>query len=105
MGVATGLLARLTIAKIKDEKRLVEILRGTPVGRDDPGWRSRTWVSEVLKRLAEDGTVVGTSWLEWEDIERLARQYVVKKAAAGRYEGAKELAPTWSLVDGKEMVA
>lgn len=105
VGVATNLLARLTIAKIKDEKRLVEILRGTTVVQDDPEWRCRTWVSEVLTRLAEDGTVVGTGWLEWDDIEALARQYVMKKSAAGRYAEMKELAPTWSLVDGKETVA
>ena len=105
VGAATNLLARLTIAKIKDEKRLVEIFRGTPVVQQDSEWRCRSWTSEVLKRLGEDGTALGTSWLEWKDIEPLGREYVGKKTAAGRYAKVEELAPTWDILEGKETVA
>ena len=39
-----NLLARIVIAKIQDETRLVEIIRNTPVIHNDPDWRCRTWV-------------------------------------------------------------
>ena len=40
-----NLFARILIAKIQDETRLVEIIRNTPVIHNDPDWRSRTWVA------------------------------------------------------------
>ncbi|PKS12420.1 hypothetical protein jhhlp_000626 [Lomentospora prolificans] len=35
----TNLLARNTIARIEDDKRLLEIFRSTPVVQNDPNWR------------------------------------------------------------------
>ncbi|KAK4109456.1 hypothetical protein N656DRAFT_791870 [Canariomyces notabilis] len=90
------LLARIVVAKIKDEKRLIEIFRTTPVVQNDPNWRCRTWVADVLSRIAEDGK-----------IEALARDYVAKKTEAGRYANAADLLlpkPTWNMFEEKEIV-
>lgn len=101
----TRLLGRITIAKITDENRLLQIIRSTPIVQDDPNWRCRTWVADVLARLAKDGRAVGTSELSWAKIERVARDYVGKKAAEGRYGHGADLSkpkPTWSLLEGRE---
>ncbi|KAJ4164507.1 hypothetical protein LMH87_006179 [Akanthomyces muscarius] len=47
-----NLLARIRVAKIEDEKRLLEILRETPLVQDDPEFRCRTWMADVLSRIA-----------------------------------------------------
>lgn len=102
-----NLLARIVIAKVEDQKRLVEILRSTPIVQNDPNWRCRTWVADALLRLAEDGRAVGTSVLEWEKIEAVAREYVARKTATGRYLGAADMAmpkPTWDMLEEKEVV-
>lgn len=104
----TNLLARITIAKVEDEKRLIDIFRNTPVVQGDPNWRCRNWLSEVLSRLKTDGRAVGTSQLDWTTIEALARDYVGKKAAAGRYSSAEDMVlpkPTWDMLEEKEYVA
>lgn len=102
-----SLLARVLIAKIDDEKRLVEIMRGAPVVQDNPNWHCRTWVADVLSRLAEDGRAVGTAKLGWGKIEAQARQYVAEKTAAGRYGrdmDADAPRPTWDMLDEREVV-
>ena len=104
----TNLLARIIIAKVEDEKRLIGIFRNAPVVQGDPNWRCRTWVSEVLSRLKKDGIAVGTSQLDWTRIETLAREYVAKKTAAGRYLKAEDMVlpkTTWDMLEGKEIVA
>ncbi|OAQ68692.1 hypothetical protein VFPPC_13719 [Pochonia chlamydosporia 170] len=89
----TTLLARITIAKIVDEQRLVDIIRTAPVIRGDANWRCRTWVAEVLSRLAEDGAAVGSAAeLNWEKIESVAREYVGRKTVEGRYERGSDQA-------------
>lgn len=102
-----SLLARILIAKIEDEGRLIEILRTTGVVQNDPEWRCRTWVATVLGRIAEDGKAVGTAELDWSSIEAKAREYVARKTAAGRYLTARDLEhpkPTWDMLQGKEVV-
>ncbi|KAH7196259.1 hypothetical protein BKA60DRAFT_601355 [Fusarium oxysporum] len=80
-----NLLARIIIAKIEDEDRLVEIIRNTPVVQNDPNWRCRTW----------------------KKIEAVAREYVASKTAAGRYLNAADMAlpkPIYDMLQGKEVV-
>lgn len=101
------LLARVTVAKVTDERRLLEILRTTPVVGNDPTWRCRTWVADVLSRLASDGTAVGTAILDWPQIEHLARRYVAEKSSAGRYNKSADIEapkPTWNMLKGKEIL-
>jgi len=103
-----NLLARIVIAKVEDQNRLAEIFRNTPVTQNDPNWRCRTWVKEVLSRIAQDGKAVGSAELDWDKIEGLARGYVGKKTAEGRYAKADELLlpkPTWDMLERKEVVS
>lgn len=104
----TTLLARVLIAKVEDEKRLVEIFRNTPVVQDNPNWRCRTWVAHALSRIMKDGNAVGTAQLDWGKIEALAREYVAEKTAAGRYLEVTTITqpkPTWDMLERKEVVA
>ncbi|GKU14079.1 hypothetical protein FLAG1_10208 [Fusarium langsethiae] len=102
-----NLLARVVIAKIEDEGRLVELIRNTPVVQNDPNWRCRTWVAQALSRIAQDGMATGTAELDWKKIEAVAREYVASKTAAGRYLDAADMAlpkPTYDMLQGKEVV-
>lgn len=104
----TTLLARILVAKIIDKARLVGIFETTPVVQNDPNWRCRTWIAEVLRRIADDGKTVGTGVLDWTRIESAARQYVANKTASGRYAHASRLLgpkPTWDMITGTELVA
>ncbi len=103
-----SLLARIVVAKVTDEERLITILRETPVVQGDPEWRCRTWVADALRRIAEDGTAVGTSRLDWEEIEKTGRGYVKHKTNKGRYASGVNLMgpkPTWDMLAGRETVA
>jgi hypothetical protein len=102
-----NLLARILIAKIENEERLVELLRSIPVVQDDPNWRCRTWMANALAALKADGKAVGTAQLDWAKIEKVGREYVAKKAASGRYtieQDKQQPKPTWDLIEGKEVV-
>jgi hypothetical protein len=101
------LLARILIGKIEDERRLHQIVRETPVVKDGDAWGCRTWLAEVLARLArDDNDAVGTSVLDWQRIEALTQKYVAGKTENGRYakpELKVHPAPTWSMLLGREL--
>ncbi|KAF2107556.1 hypothetical protein BDV96DRAFT_506016 [Lophiotrema nucula] len=101
----TSLLARILIAKIEDEQRLINILRSLPVIQSDPNWRCRTWVAGALAEIAKDGKCVGTAELNWDKIEAFARSYVANKTASGRYQSGTDMSkpkPTWDMLENKE---
>lgn len=101
------LLARIVIAKIKDENRLIEIFRTTPVVQNDPGWHCRDWMADVLDRIKQDGRAVGTADLDWARVERLARSYVEKKSSDGRYGEGADMSkdkPTWDMLEWEEVI-
>ncbi|KAH6640647.1 hypothetical protein F5144DRAFT_526365 [Chaetomium tenue] len=103
----TTLLARILIAKIEDEERLISILENTPVVQGDPNWRCRTWVHTVLENIRKDGKAIGTSNLNWAQIEPLARQYVAGKTDSGRYGVNQDMSKpksTWDLLEDRELV-
>ncbi|OBT42517.1 hypothetical protein VE00_06235 [Pseudogymnoascus sp. WSF 3629] len=103
----TTLLARLLIAKIEDDECLKEVFRTTPLVQNDPNWRCRTWVEQVLASIISDGKIVGTSQLDWRAIEQTGREYVAKKKSAGRYTNATDLMgprPTWNMLENQEIV-
>ncbi|KAF4510012.1 hypothetical protein G6O67_001940 [Ophiocordyceps sinensis] len=105
--MTNSLLARIAIAKIEDEARLVQILRGIPIIQDDPDWRCRTWISNALVAIAEDGQAVGTAQLDWLQIEAFARGYVAGKTTSGRYSANQDMTlpkPTWDMLRGRETV-
>uniref|UniRef100_A0A8H7KBP1 Uncharacterized protein n=1 Tax=Bionectria ochroleuca TaxID=29856 RepID=A0A8H7KBP1_BIOOC len=101
-------LARIVIAKIADEDRLINILRRNPVVNGDPEWRCRSWVAQALATIAEDGRSVGTAQLDWGKIERVARKYVRSKTESGRYAvigDPKQPKPTYDMLEGKEAIS
>jgi hypothetical protein len=106
--VTATLLARILVAKVEDPDRLTAILDRVPVVQDDANWRCRSWIASALEAIAKDGKAVGTSDLDWTNIEEIGRRYVAKKTAAGRYnergllEGPR---PTWDILQNKETVA
>ncbi|KAH6651582.1 hypothetical protein BKA67DRAFT_660381 [Truncatella angustata] len=103
-----SLLARILIAKIEDEQRLIALLRQLPVIQGDPNWRCRTWIAGALAEIARDGKCLGTAQLDWHKIEAFARHYVGDKTASGRYHSAADLIkpkPTWDMLENKEIVA
>ncbi|KAL5337678.1 hypothetical protein BJX70DRAFT_399494 [Aspergillus crustosus] len=104
----TSLLARILIAKVEDEDRLIAIFRSIPVIQNDPDWRCRTWLANALQAIANDGKAVGTSELSWQNIEPIARQYVAQKTSAGRYNDTKTIMmprPTWDILTNRETVS
>ena len=61
-----------------------------------------------MEAIAKDGKAVGTSKLDWTEIEELGRRYVAEKTAAGRYNELARLEgprPTWDILENKETVA
>jgi len=103
----TGLLVRILIGKIEDESRFADILRNIPIVQQDPNWRCRTWVAHVLAALKEDGKAVGTSVLDWDRIEPVARQYAGDKTRAGRFRDALQASkpkPTYDMLGNRETV-
>lgn len=101
------LLARIVIAKIEDMDGLVNIFRTTPCVQNDPKWRCRSWVAEVLERIRQEGNIVGTSVLSWPEIEQRARDYVSEKAAEGRYGTGADMSlpkPTYNLYMRREVI-
>ncbi|KAI1467654.1 uncharacterized protein F4812DRAFT_404186 [Daldinia caldariorum] len=102
-----SLLARVCIAKITDEKRLLEIFRNTPILQNDPNFNCRIWLIDALSRVSADGTVVGRAELDWEKIEQNACVYVGEKIASGRYDAGVDMyapKPRWDLLEEKELV-
>lgn len=116
--VTAQLLARVTVAKIVDEERLISILESIPIDPPDwdgkangrePKWTCRIWVIAALKAIRADGGAVGTSVLD--DIEgpngivEKTKAFVARQVQNGRYgEGTDALAPKplLDLLTGKE---
>lgn len=100
-------MARILVAKIEDEQRLIALFRLLPVVQGDSNWRCRTWVASALAEIAKDGKCVGTAELNWQKIESFARQYVGDKTASGRYQSVADILkpkPTWDMLENKESV-
>jgi hypothetical protein len=106
--VTPSLLARMLIAKIEDEERMMSIIRSVPLVQNDRNWTCRSWVADVWAALEKDGKALGTSALDWSQIEEKAREYVKQKKEAGRYEDRESVVkpkPTWHMIEGKERIA
>ncbi|KAL8665562.1 MAG: hypothetical protein Q9168_007667 [Polycauliona sp. 1 TL-2023] len=105
------MLARVVVAKIIDDKRLKDVVRGVAVVQGDSTWNCVSWVEDALQAIRGDGKVVGTSMLEWDLVEQRARDYVKEKKAGNRYNakapgGTFDMAftPTYDMLQGKEIV-
>lgn len=117
--VTVQLLARITIAKIEDEARLVDIIQSVPVDPDDwhgrgtghePEWGCRIWLLAALRSIRDDPSVLGTNVLgdvqEPQSILDTAKGFVDGKRASGRYDShGMEPKPLLDLMTGKETYA
>lgn len=102
------LLVRVMIAKIEDNDRMLQILRGIPIRGGDEGWNCVGWIREALLELQNDGKVLGTSVMEWITVRNAAMGYCQKKKDEHRFDGVVEWktykAATFDLLDGKETI-
>jgi PAB1-binding protein PBP1 len=99
------LLARILIAKVEDKARMERVLENVPIVQKDPSWRCRTSIINAVEALQKDGKALGTSKLDWDEIESTARKYVASKIDAGRYSERMDMAkpkPTWDMLEAKE---
>lgn len=101
------LLARILVAKIEDDARLIALLRRQPVIQNDRNWMCMTWVREALVAIMRDANCVGRSKLEWPRIEKTARRYVAGKTKMGWYRDEKKAKlpkPTFDLLRNREVI-
>ncbi|KAI2472745.1 hypothetical protein F4781DRAFT_320045 [Annulohypoxylon bovei var. microspora] len=101
------LLVRVVIAKVTDERQLIEVFRNTPIFQNDPNFNCRTWAIDALSRISSR-KVVGTSQLNWDIVEERARSYVAEKTAAGRFGHGQDMMkpkPTWDMLEDKEIIS
>lgn len=107
------LLVRVIIAKVlKPGDRAALVLDNIPVHQingvdnaDSEIFTCRTWARDELLELRKQG-VVSTELGGWEDVERMALQYVDRKREQRRWDsawtGSTEV-PTMDLLEGKEV--
>lgn len=102
------LLVRIMVGKITDRKRLVEILRNTPVRQGQPGWNCVFWVKEALDLLKVDSNALGTSVVEWKKVCSGAMDYCQQKKDQHRFDGQGNFdmkhVPTYNLIERKEVI-
>ncbi|XRM42582.1 hypothetical protein ABZX51_005793 [Aspergillus tubingensis] len=119
----TMVLVRVLIGKVVDRVRLVEILRGVPVGGQEEGeagvgWNCVSWVRgavEAIKRDEDDGNgngrgVMGKgSVLEWRVVRDAAMGFAGRKMGEGWFRSSGQggngngdggRVATWDLVGG-----
>lgn len=87
------LMARVSIARIKDVKRLDAILRAVPVVLDSDSWNCVYWVQDALIQLESCSTervLKPGALLAWDEVREVALQYVQSKTDEHRYDGKLE---------------
>lgn len=60
-----------------------------------------------MEALEREGGCLATEGLQWEDVERRAKEYAREKTAARRFragEAYRAVVPTWDWVQGRETV-
>jgi hypothetical protein len=116
--VTAALLVRVTVAKIVDERRLINILDNIPVDPPDwegksegtePKWTCRTWVIAALKAIHADGGAVGTNALKDvegpEGVIEVTKAFVARQIQEDRYGSGRDAMAPKPLLDmftGKE---
>lgn len=111
--VTVQLLARVTIAKIEDEERVIAAIRRVPVDPTkwdgqtcgkEPRWTCRVWLLTALKTIKEDDTTLGTNVLDDIDgIIETTKYFVARQMANRRYDShAMEPKPVLDMITGEE---
>lgn len=100
------LLVRVIIGKVENNKRLVNVLRTTPIRQGDSSWNCVGWVKEALEGLKADGQALGTCVIEWNSVRDGAMTYCQRKKNEHRFDGEGNFdmgkAPTYDLIERKE---
>ncbi|KAI1383018.1 uncharacterized protein F4822DRAFT_89658 [Hypoxylon trugodes] len=102
------LLARVLIAKVTDEQRLIKIFQDTPILDNNSKFNSLSWVIDAFSRISKNREAVGTAILDWKKVEDKTRTYVERKAAEGRYSIGQDMTkpkPTWDMLAGAEIIS
>ncbi|KAM4067218.1 hypothetical protein HRG_001201 [Hirsutella rhossiliensis] len=100
------LLVRIVVGKIENRQRLEAILRDTPIRAETEGWNCVEWIKEVLEGVGRDDRALGTAVTEWQYVRDWAMWYIDEKHQAGRFDMYydPEKAPTWDLLESKELI-
>ncbi|KAL2811547.1 hypothetical protein BDW59DRAFT_177083 [Aspergillus cavernicola] len=102
------LLVRITIGKVADTSRSVDILRNTPIRQGQPGWNCVSWVKEALEGLNADTKSLGTNVTEWSRVRNAAMDYCQRKKDQHRFDGQGNFdmrrVPTYDLMEQKEII-
>lgn len=108
MTATNMVLVRIMIGKISNQEALSAKLRQVPIVNGNPHWNCVTWVQNALAIVAQNGSVMGTSNLDWETIRNAAMLYCKRKTEQGRFTGSGSFdttkVPTFDLLVGKETV-
>ena len=105
------LLARITVGKVADKERLMNVLRGVPVVQADNTWTCVSWVKHALETVRADGRALGTSKVDWDTVGVAALRYCQEKKDQGRYDGSRPgvfdmtKAATFDLLEGRETIS
>lgn len=111
--VTVQLLARVVIAKIEDEERVIEAIQSVPVdpiewdgqscGRE-PRWTCRVWLLAALESIKNAEAMLGTNVLnDIDGVIETTKAFVAKQMANGRYDShATEPKPVFNMMTGKE---
>ncbi|KAL1904715.1 hypothetical protein Sste5344_009579 [Sporothrix stenoceras] len=100
------------ISKVKDMAALYEILRSVPIRAGQvPRWNCVAWVREALEMIEANSKATGTAVLDWATVVDAAMKYSQDKINSHRFDGKAtyafdpQLAPTYDLLEGKEVIA
>ncbi|KAL3482296.1 hypothetical protein BJX99DRAFT_252555 [Aspergillus californicus] len=98
------LLVKILIGKIVcGKERFRYCLERVDVLQDTPEFTCRTWVREVVARIAGEGLLSNSSIIDWEVIEKECRDYAGKKTDEGRFKQWTPTTPTYDLLVRKEI--
>lgn len=107
---SSGVLVRIIIAEVKDADRLKHVFEAVPYPRlRSDGWTCVSWVQEALQKSIEDGSCLGRSLSEWDQIRSKALWYVTKKKAEHRFDGLADFdqctIATYDALNAQEITA
>lgn len=101
-------LVRITVAKIENRDRVVNILRNVPIRQGEPGWNCVGWVKEALELLKADEKALGTNVIEWVKVRNATMLYCQRKKDEHRFDGKGDFdtakVATYDLMEDKEII-
>lgn len=94
--------------KMEDKARFVSVLYSTRIKQGQTGWNCVNWLQEALQGFQNDWKAMGKGVLEWTRVGDRAMEYCRRKKNEHRFDGQGSYdpgkAPTYDLVEGKEMI-